>query len=346
MPAETAVSIVEVTDMLHRLYSRVNVPDAEREVLIDTLLDAELRGIKTHGLMRVPLYYNNIAGRTVIVPTLLEICSEQGAVTVYDGHDGLGQWLAWRGMQTAMVKADQFGIGAATVRNSQHFGTAGYYAKLATDRNMIGLVFTNASPRLAPWGGTSKLFGNNPWAVGIPTHDPEIPFVLDIANSVSSAGRIWRALKNGETIPLDWALNERGEFTSDPQEALRGTLLPFGQHKGYGVTFAVSALSALLSGGTLDPDVLPMNAEGKPQHVSHFFIAVRIDFFQPLDEFKQCMKEMIERVHHSEKMPDVERIFYPGERGYERKSKQLRRGAVQMDANVWAEIERLVQDKR
>jgi LDH2 family malate/lactate/ureidoglycolate dehydrogenase len=164
-----SLPIAEVESVIKQVFKKCGLPDEELVVLVDTLLDAELRGIKTHGLLRVPMYYKKMEHRSILIPTIIERYSDRQAVSCLDGHHGLGQWIAYKGMEEAVNKAAIFGIGAVSVRNSQHFGTAGYYAKMAADRNMIGLVFTNASPRLAPWGGKTKIFGNNPLSIGIPT---------------------------------------------------------------------------------------------------------------------------------------------------------------------------------
>jgi LDH2 family malate/lactate/ureidoglycolate dehydrogenase len=161
---------------------------------------------------------------------------------------------------------------------------------------------------------------------------------MDIANSVTSAGKIREAFKQGNEIPKGWALNGRGEETTDPVEALHGILLPFGEHKGYGITFAVSILSALLSNGIFDADVKPVDDQDHHQQVSHLFIAINIDFFQSVQTFKERMKEVVLNLHRSELVPHNSNIYYPGERGYTQKEELLYLGKVTINKTVWTDI--------
>lgn len=335
---EIVLPVQELEDVLTRIFRKNGLPDDETAILVDTLLDAEFRGVKTHGLSRVKLYCQKIIAGSMVIPTQITPLSDQHGASCLDGQDGLGQWVAYKAMEEAIAKASRYGVGAVSVRNSQHFGTAGYYANMAADRNMIGLAFTNASPRLAPWGGTSKLIGNNPWSIALPTDNPDIPFVLDISNSVTSAGRIRQAQRRGEKLPDSWALDANGEITTDPEAALQGILLPFGQHKGYGITLAISVLTSLLSGGVLDTGVKTMDDPNDKQHVSHLFIALNINFFQPIEHFKERMGDLIGQLRSSQVLPGVARIYYPGERGYLQKHEIVKAKKASVDQAVWEGI--------
>ncbi|HWM80843.1 MAG TPA: Ldh family oxidoreductase [Pseudolabrys sp.] len=332
------VSVADIETVLKRVFPPSLLPEQEAAVLIDTLIDAELRGVKSHGLSRVKMYRQKILNGSMVVPTRLERLADRQATARLDGQDGLGQWIAYRAMSDAIAKAAVYGVGAVSVCNSQHFGTAGYYAQMATEKNMVGMVFTNASPRLAPWGGATPMLGNNPWSIALPTHVAGIPFVLDISNAVSSAGRIRLAAKRGEPIPETWALDKDGNPTTDPVAALAGILLPFGAHKGYGITLAVSMLTSLLAGGVPDARVETMDDPDRVQRVSHFFIALNIDFFLPVSDFKREIQALIGRLHGSQKLPQVKQIYYPGERGYQQKKMLLAAGSVYVDAAIWQGI--------
>ncbi|SFC72394.1 Malate/lactate/ureidoglycolate dehydrogenase, LDH2 family [Polaromonas sp. OV174] len=335
---EVRVPIQEVEDVLRRVFSQVHLPEREAAVLIDTLLDAELRGVASHGLSRVKMVRQKIVNGSVVLPANLERLADRHAVARWDGQHGLGQWIAHQAMEDAISKASRYGIGAVSVRNSQHFGTAGYYAAMATERDMVGMVFSNASPRLAPWGGSLPLLGNNPWSIGMPTHVAGIPFVLDISNATSSAGRIRLAQKRGERIPDTWALDGNGEPTTDPAAALAGVLLPFGGHKGYGITLAVSMLASLLAAGVPDAEVETMDDPDRKQRVSHFFIAIHIDFFMPVAEFKREMQALVDSLHATPKLPRTDRIYYPGERGYLQKLQAMAAGTVALHPSGWNTI--------
>jgi LDH2 family malate/lactate/ureidoglycolate dehydrogenase len=341
--AEFAVTLTELRNCLELLYQNTELSIEERDVLIDTLIDAELRGIKSHGIIRAIPYYKRVIQGGILTSTQITEVRNHEAISVYDGNHGLGQWLAYKSMENAINKARKYGISAVSIRNSQHFGTAGYFAKMAADEDMIGLVFTNASPRLAPWGGMESILGNNPWAIAVPTSKKEVPFVLDIANSVSSAGRIRKALEKGETISPEWAMNENGEFTTDPAEALKGILLPIAQHKGYGITLAVSILSTLLSDGTNDSGIKSVDHLESHQEVSHLFIAINIDAFQPIIKFKERMEELTSNIHENKKAANIEKIYYPGERGYKMKQKSLDKGKISVDRKLWIELNQLLK---
>lgn len=343
MPQDLDIPVDEVKAVLARVFGPALLPEAEAHVLIDTVIDAELRGVKSHGLSRVVLYRQKLVNGSIVRPARITRDSDREAVAALDGHDGLGQWLAHEAMREAIDRAASFGVGAVSMRQSQHFGTAGYYADMATQRDMVGLVFTNASPRLAPWGAAEPLLGNNPWAIGIPTHVAGQPFVLDISNAVTSAGRIRLAAKRDEPIPDGWALDAQGRPTTDAKAALGGLLLPFAGHKGYGITLAVSMLTSVLAAGHADVDVRTMDDPDQRQHVSHLFIALNVAFFQDLTTFRERMRTLIERIHAAPRLPGTPRVFYPGERGYEQKVQRLAAGRLPVDPLVWASIVSLVR---
>lgn len=335
---EILVPVTEIEEVLKRVFGKDLLPEREAAVLIDTLIDAELRGVKSHGLSRVKMYRQKLINGSIVVPTRLVRNAERQAVARMDGQDGLAQWIAHQAMADAIEKAAVHGIGAVSVRNSQHFGTAGFYANMAAERDMVGMAFTNASPRLAPWGGAQPMLGNNPFSIALPTHMAGVPFVLDISNAVSSAGRIRLAVKRGEQIPDTWALDKKGEPTTDPKAALDGILLPFGGHKGYGITLAVSMLTSLLAAGVPDAQVETMDDPNRVQRVSHFFIAINIDFFLPISEFKQEMRALVDRLHATPALPHTKKIYYPGERGYLQKRQLMEAGNAPVDSSVWKAI--------
>ncbi|KXG44587.1 Ldh family oxidoreductase [Tepidibacillus infernus] len=339
---QIVLSYEELTIKTKQLLNHLKVPENESAILTDTLLDAEIRGTYSHGLIRLPFYEKRILSGAIKVPTSLDIVKEKEAVSVIDGNDGLGTTISHFAMVKAISKAKKYGVGISSVRNSQHFGTAGYYANLATRDDMIGLVFTNASPRLAPWGGVDTMLGNNPWSIALPTSDPELPFVLDLSNSIVAAGKIRKAAELGKTIPDGWALDSQGNPTNDPYEALRGVLLPMGMHKGYGITLAISLLTSGLSDGVWDIDVNPIDEINKTQRVSHLFIAINIDFFLDINKFKSFIEEKIVMLRNSKKVNGVEKIFFPGERGGISRKIALKDG-VKLNLNSFKEVMRIAE---
>lgn len=326
--SKVTISADEMRTFVERVCLAAGFPRDESAFLVESLLDAELRGMVTHGLLRLPVYLERVWAGGTTIPTVIELVQDNGASAVLDANNGLGQTAALQGMELAVNKAKQFAVGVVAIRNSSHFGTAGFYARKAAQAECVGVVMTNASSRLPPWGGKEPLLGNNPWAIAFPTDKRDRPFVLDIANSVAAAGKIRQAAKQGKSIPEGWALNAEGKATIDPLAALQGILLPMAGHKGYGITLAVGLLSSLLSDGIWDEEVGPIDNLSRRQQVSHLLLAISICHFVPPDRFRQRAGEAMNRLKHSGKASGFEQILYPGEGGSERYERSNRTGIV------------------
>jgi LDH2 family malate/lactate/ureidoglycolate dehydrogenase len=216
-------------------------------------------------------------------------------------------------METAISMAQTFGIGMASVKHSNHFGMSAWIVSQAIDAGMMSLVFTNSSPALPVWGGKSQLMGVSPIACGAPGGENSIPFILDMAPSVAARGKIYKALRRGEKIPQDWALDEQGKPTDDPAEALKGVMLPMGGPKGSALAIMMDVFAGVLSGSAFAGGVTGPYDMSKPGDVGHFIVAIKPDLFMSLDDFKQRMDVLYQRVVGSEKMEGVDRIYFPGE---------------------------------
>jgi LDH2 family malate/lactate/ureidoglycolate dehydrogenase len=245
--------------------------------------------------------------------TTPEVVSDAGAIAVIDGHDGVGQVLAQRAMEEAIARAKRHGLGAVAVRNSNHFGTAMYWTRIAAAEGSIGFLSTNASPSMAPWGGRSKLLGNNPWSIAAPA-GKRAPMILDLANSAVARGKVYLARQRGEPIPEGWALDAQGRPTLDPQAAIDGIILPMAGHKGYAITVMMDVLSGLLTGSGFASEVHGPYQAVERSRCGHLALAMRIDAFQPLAEFEARMERLIEALKSAPRAPGCEEIFYPGER--------------------------------
>jgi len=258
---------------------------------------------------------------------------------VIDGHDGMGHVIAKRAMQMAIAKAKKCGMGMVAVRNSTHYGIAGYYAMMAASEGMIGITGTNARPSIAPTFGVENMLGTNPITFGIPT-DEEFPFVLDCATSITQRGKIEVYERLGKDLPEGWVIGENGETKTNSHEVLKdlvkGTaaLAPLGGigedlggYKGYGYATVVEILSAALQGGSFLKGLLGFSPEGTPQpyHLGHFFMAVNINEFTDVDDFKKTTGEILRNLRESKKAPGEDRIYTAGEKEYlawlERKDK-------------------------
>ncbi len=292
---------------------RAGVPTENAEMVAHSLLAANLRGVDTHGVTRLPVYVERLRAGLIDGRTTGRIVAESPTTAAYDGQNGLGQVVGTKGMQLAIAKARESGVGLVTVRNSNHFGTAAYYAMMALDHDMIGFSLTNSPPLMAPWGGKHPFFGTNPLAIAVPAGE-ERPFVFDMATSVVARGSVILAAKKGDPIPPTWALNRDGEPTTDPKAALDGALLPLGGHKGFGLAMVIDVLAGVLAGGPFGPHIGELyNNPDKPQAVGHFFGVFPIDRFRPVREFKAEMDAMIREVKAQPLGKGFEKIMVAGE---------------------------------
>jgi LDH2 family malate/lactate/ureidoglycolate dehydrogenase len=244
--------------------------------------------------------------------TMPEQVIDAGAVAVFDGRDGIGQVLAATAMREAVSRAKTHGIGAAAVRNSNHFGTAAYWTRLAPPEGCIGLLTTNASPAMAPWGGRDKRVGNNPWSIAAPAGRFP-PMVLDIANTVVARGKVYLARERGERLPHGWAIDEDGVPTSDPAAALAGLILPMAGHKGYAISVMLDVLSGVLSGSSFGSAVRgPYFPDGR-SGCGHLAIALNIAAFLPPAEFEVRIEALIKELTGVRLAQGFERVYYPGQ---------------------------------
>src|SRR5512140_2507124 len=215
--------------------------EADAHLLADTLVQADLWGHQSHGVLRLDWYRKRIVAGTLKADARPEFATDAGAVAVIDGRDGAGQALAKRAMEEAIARAKRHGVGVVGVRDSNHFGTAMYFTRMAAAAGCVGFLSTNASPAMAPWGGRAKAIGNNPWSIAAPA-GRHAPMVLDIANTAVARGKVYLARQRGERIPDGWALDAEGRPTADPRAAIEGIILPMAGHKGSGIAVMMDVL--------------------------------------------------------------------------------------------------------
>ena len=252
-----------------------------------------------------------------------------------DGHNGFGFLAGHLGITAAIDMAKEFGIGMVSVKHSNHFGMSAWLVQEALDSGMMSLVFTNSSPALPVWGGRSKLMGVSPIACGAPA-GKKPPFILDMAPSIAARGKIYKAKRRGEKIPIDWALDAEGKPTDDPVKALEGVMLPMGGPKGSALAVMMDVFSGVLSGSAFAGQVTNPYDPSKPADVGHFLIAIRPDLFMSLEDFKERMDYLYQQVVDSEKMHGVDRIYFPGEIEQLRHEERLRDGIPYVDAEIEA----------
>ncbi len=314
---------------------KVGVPAENAGIVADSLLAANLRGVDTHGVTRLPIYVERVRQGPANGKTQGVVVSESATTAVYDGQDGLGQVVGSKAMQLAIAKARAAGVAMVTARNSTHYGTAAYYAMMALPHDMIGISMTNSPSLMVPWGGRRAFLGSNPLAIAVPAGE-ERPLVLDMATSVGTRGAILLAAKKGEPIPPTWAVNSEGEPTTSAREANEGGgLLPIGGHKGFGLAMMIEVLVATLAGGPFGPHVGELyNNPTNPQGVGHFFCAMRIDQFRPVAEFKADMDALIREVKAVPLAKGFDRIMVAGEPEYNTEQERRQKGVPLSDAVV------------
>jgi len=313
MHTDTVVPPAELRSFAARVLVTLGVPDADADLVADSLVVAEEWGHPSHGLLRLPWYAARLRTGRIQPVTHLTVLSDRGALVSVDGNGGVGQVVTARAMDLAVARAKEHGIGAVGVRNSNHFGTAAYFTRRAVAAGCAAILTTNGSPAMAPWGGLDKAVGANPWSFAAPDGRGDAA-VLDIANTGVARGKIYAAAEKGEELPDGWALDAQGRPTTDPAAALDGgVVLPMGGHKGYAISFMMDVFSGVLTGSSFGLDVGGPWQPDAHSGAGHVAIAIDIAAFQPAAEFDRKMDALIAQVKGVRRAPDAGEILYPGE---------------------------------
>lgn len=296
-------------DWAARLLAEWGYAPADAAFLADTLVDANLRGVDSHGVIRLAAYRARIdAG--LVDPAAIPVVERSGGVIRVDAAGAAGQLAARTAVDELTALSGELGIATAAVRGSTHFGTAGYYARELARRGRVAVVVSNSEPIVVPFGGREALLGTNPFAFAAPTGGD--PISLDMATSTSAMGKVFVAQAKGTAIPDDWGVDADGVPTTDPNRVT--ALLPAGGPKGYGLGFLVEILAGVLTGAAVAGDIGNMYTDfTKPQDVGHFMIAIDIAKFMPLDVFAQRMARLVEQAHATAPAPGFGAVLVPGE---------------------------------
>lgn len=306
---------------------RLDVPDDEASVIVDNLVEADLRGVESHGVVRLPVYCKRLAAGATNPRPQIRVVRDGPATAVVDGDNGMGQLVGVRAMEITIAKAKAGLPAFVAVRGSNHYGACAYYAQMAAEADLIGISTTiGGINHMVPWGGAEARLGNNPFAVAMPAGE-ERPMVLDMACSVAARGKIMVAVKKGEPIPADWAVGPDGRPTTDPIEALAGFVQPIGGPKGYALTLTIGLLSTMLTDAFFGSEVTHMYDDlERPQNIGHLMAAIPIDAFTELGDYKRRMDKAIREMREAKRAPGVERVFLPGEREYLSREQRSREG--------------------
>ncbi len=316
--------IGELKSYVIRYLERWGITREDASIAADVLVSADMRGVDSHGVIRLKSYYGSRLAAGILDPHApLTVVRETPNSLAMDACNGLGHPAGVKTMRRCLEKARQSGMCMATVRNSNHYGIAGYYAMLALEQDMIGISFTNSGPLVAPTHGRKAMLGTNPIAVAVPAGSSR-PYVLDMATSIVPIGRVTVYQKNNKAIPAGWGIDEEGNITEEPSSVLKGgALMPLGGpelmrgYKGYGLALLVDIFSGVLAGSGFGESVYGAdNAAGA--RVGHFFAAVRIDAFRDLQDFKQDMDALLGELRDSPKAAGEERIYIHGEKEFEK----------------------------
>lgn len=319
------------------IFAHWRVPEADAAVIARSLVAANLRGVDTHGVARIPGYIERFRTRLVEPRPDIRVTSRMPFAASVNGGNGMGPVVAQAAMEEALRRAETIGVGVVTARRSNHFGTAAFYALQAAERGMIGLCMSPASKSLAPFGSREPLFGTNPVAAAAPAgrHDP---WVMDMATSVAARGHIRLAARHGEAIPEGWALDAEGRPTTDAQAALAGVMLPFSGVKGSAISMLVDILGGVLSGSGFGGAIRDMTRDFEaPQDVGHFFMAFQVEALMPLDEFNARMEEEIARLKALKPAAGFSEVLYPGE-PEARRARERRANGIPLTAQVEAAV--------
>jgi len=315
-------------------------PEEQAVKSADILIEADLRGITSHGVQRLRYYYVRVKAGQHLVKDY-EVIKDEAATAVIDGHHGNGHYISYKAMTMAIEKAKKYGIGMVVVRNSTHYGIAGYYPLMAIKEGCLGITGTNARPAVAPTFGGEPMLGTNPLTFGFPT-DEDFPFVLDCATSIIQRGKVEIAARDGTPLPDGVVIDrETGKSRTDAEQLLKdfvenkAALLALGGageklsgHKGYGYSTVVEILSAALQDGVFLKDLSGLDEDGNKIHfrVGHFFIAIDPSFFMGLETFKTVAGSICRGLRNSDKVPDAVRIYTAGEKEFDAENKVREQG--------------------
>lgn len=307
---ENKVSINAVRNISRQLLIHTGVPPEQAEIVVDSIVYAHQSGKGTHGLGRVPLYIKKIQSGFMSAVTGDDLVKDSAVVAIMDAKNGFGQVAAIKAMELCIKKATSYGIGLVGVRNSNNFGTASFISEQATTQGMIGIVLGNSGPAIAPTGGSRPLFGTNPLGIAFPNPMGEFPISLDMATSAVARGKVRQAAKNNEKIPFGWALDKFGQPTDDPLLALEGSMIPIGDHKGYGLSLAIDILAGLLTGSAFGGDVKRLGDMSSNSNYGHLFIAINVEHFMSLDEWSRKISYLVNNI---KSCGEVEKIRIHGQ---------------------------------
>ena len=326
--SERRLALAAAYESAQRIFMAAGLPQADAAVVTDSLIQADLRGHSSHGISRVRVYCDRIDAGMVATRPEVKILNETAAACHLDGGHGMGAVVARQAMRMCIEKARRSGIGMCSVRAGTHFGIAAYYSMQAAAQNMIGYACSNAPATMSPWGGITAMLGTNPFSMSVPAGRHR-PIVLDSSSSIVARGKINLAEIENRSIPLGWAIDKEGKPTTDATAALQGSVLPFGEHKGYGIALMIDILSGVLSGAGYGRHIGELwNNADTQQNLGFFLMAIDVALFCDLGDFKRRIDRMIDEIKASKTAPDTDEVLLPGEIEFRNEEYNRKHGIV------------------
>jgi LDH2 family malate/lactate/ureidoglycolate dehydrogenase len=323
------ISATELTRFTEEILVAAGMPPHKAAVTTASLVASNLRGVDSHGIQLVPFYVDQLLAGEMDPHTDGRVISESGSCLLYDGQNGIGQWIAETCSEHAVRIAGKQGMALVVARESNHFGAAGWWAQKMRAAGRIGIVFCNASPIVPPWQGKQGRVGTNPIAVSVPG-----PWLLDMATTTVAAGRVFKAFLNGQPeIPAGWALNSEGVPTTDTAEAYKGMLMPLGGYKGSGLAMMVEILCGVLGGGAMANEVGGIRFRGKTLRVSQAYIAIDVARFMPVEEFTARMEKLVSLIKTTAPAPGYDEVLVAGDPEWRTEAERRQHGIPLAEGN-------------
>jgi LDH2 family malate/lactate/ureidoglycolate dehydrogenase len=351
MPIEMAgvetvtVPAVRMVDFARRAFAAAGVPEEDAQKAATALVDADLHGVSTHGIKNLAGYVRALRTGQAQANPAIRVTGGHGALRQMSGGGGLGHVTAYHGMEQAIHLAREHGVGCVFMRESNHYGASGFWARLASDAGLAGFAVTNAGAGIAPWGGKAPLVGNNPPAWAVPAGDgPDDAIFLDMALSAVAGNRLDIYRRRGQPIPHGWALDKDGEPTADPRaRAQGGSLAALGGYKGVGMALMFSLFTSLLADGAFDDELTQPGVEHPGR--SHWFMAIDVKSVVPLEKFSRRARQVADRVREAPRRASVEHLYAPGdlEQAFARRQREH---GIQYEPFIFPDLKELAASLR
>jgi LDH2 family malate/lactate/ureidoglycolate dehydrogenase len=337
MTPAVILSETVLCDFARQILEALFVPSDKARLVADSLVTANLRGVDSHGVQLLPHYARQLEAENVDARTDGSVVSESGSCLVYDGRNGIGQWISEICCRHVVRLTQQHGLGMVVARDSNHFGAAAYWAERISAAGFIGIVMCNASPMVPPWQGKDPRFGTNPICMSVPSSG-DGGWLLDMATTTVAMGKIYRAAFNHQdTIPPGWAMDSEGVPTTETQTALNGLLMPLGGYKGSGLAMMAEILCAVLGGGAISTEIGGLRILSRPMRPSQMFLGIDVGRFLPLEEFRARMEHLVTLVKSARPAAGYDEVLVAGDPEWRAEAERREQG-IPIEAGVWQSL--------